>query len=79
MREAWGCDDYRCLTIDVAGAGWCVIVRNGKHRPPSRARPGWSLDAQAHPLRGFEQPFGDNEFDTEAEALVMALESAPKF
>lgn len=76
VREAWRCDTHRRLTIEPSGAGWCVIVRNGRHRPPSRSRPGWDLDKAAHPLRGIPPPFGDNEFATEAEALVGALEAA---
>lgn len=76
VREVWRCDEYRRLTIEPAGAGWCIIVRNGRHRPPSRARPSWDLDKTAHPLRGIPPPFGDNDFATEAEALVTALEAA---
>jgi hypothetical protein len=79
VRKAWGCDEWRRLTIEVAGAGWCVIVRNGRHRPPSRARPGWDLDPFAHPrYRGEVGPFGTNEFATEGLALAAALLAAPK-
>lgn len=77
--EAWGCDQWRRLTVEPAGAGWCVIVRNGRHRPPSRAHPGWDLDGHAHPrYRNVMSPLGDNMFATKAEALVIALEAAPR-
>jgi hypothetical protein len=72
VREAWGCDDWRRLTIEPAGAGWCIAVRNGRHRPPSRARP--------LPGRAWEVCMGARGLAlcaTEAEALVAALEAAP--
>lgn len=78
VREAWGCDGFRRLGVEPAGRGCCVVVRNGRHRPPSRSQGGWDLCKQAHPPRGLPQPFGRNVFDTEAEALVAALEAAPK-
>lgn len=76
-RRAWGCDDHRRLTIEPAGAGWCVVVRNGRHRPPSRAQPGWDLDRVAHPpYRNSPRVFLD-EYPTEEAALVAALKAAP--
>ena len=78
-RKAWGCDEHRRLTVEVAGSGWCVIVRNGRHRPPSRAMPGWDLDPICHPrYRNVQGPFGDNEFTTERLALAAALQAAPE-
>jgi hypothetical protein len=78
VREAWGCDEWRRVTIEPAGAGWCVVVRNGRHRPPSRSTPGWDLDRHAHPrYRDVSSPLGSNEFTSESEALVAALLAAP--
>lgn len=78
VEEAWNCDAYRRVGIEPAGAGWCVIVRNGRHRPPSKARPSWDLDKVAHPpYRNVPSPFGDNEFPSRAAALVAALKAAP--
>lgn len=75
---AWGCDEWRRLTIEVAGAGWCVIVRNGRHRPSGRARPGWDLDHVAHPrYLNSVGPLGANEFATYGLALAAALLAAP--
>ena len=78
VREAWGCNEWRRLTIEPAGEGWCVVLRNARHRPPSRARGGWDLDPIAHPrYKDIVGPFGANDFDSETEALVSALECAP--
>lgn len=78
VREAWGCDAWRRLTIEPAGAGWCIVLRNGRHRPPGRAHAGWELDRIAHPrYLGESGPLGANEFATEADALLAALEAAP--
>lgn len=76
-RKAWNCDDYRRLTIEPAGAGFCVVVRNGRHRPPSRAQPGWDLDRVAHPPYRNSQRVLLDEYPTEAAALVAALKAAP--
>lgn len=77
VREAWGCDEWRRLTVEPAGAGWCVVLRNGRHRPPSRARPGWDLDKHAHRFwPGFHGPLAVMECATEAELLLAALEAA---
>jgi len=81
VREAWGCDAWRRLTVEPAGGEWCIVLRNGRHRPPSRAGASWELDAVAHPRYVSEMhsgPFGRNEFALEAEALVAALEAAPQ-
>jgi hypothetical protein len=80
VREAWGCDEWRRLTVEPAGECWCLVLRNARHRPPSRAHGGWDLDAVAHHRYVSEMhsgPFGRNEFALEAEALVHALEAAP--
>lgn len=76
-RRAWGCDEYRRLTVETAGSGWCVILRNGRHRPPSRAQPSWVLDALVHPpYMNMAGPFRSS-YPTEEEALVEAIEKAP--
>jgi hypothetical protein len=77
VREAWGCDAFRRLTVEPAGAGWCCILRNGRHRPPSRAHAGWDLDPVAHSrYRDVPSKLG-GEFPTEVAALLAALQRAP--
>ena len=78
VREAWICDEWRRLTVEPAGKGWTVILRNARHRPPSRASGGWNLDAKMHPrYSGEVGPLGLNEFPSEAAALVAALLGSP--
>lgn len=78
VQDAWGCDEWRRLTIECAGRGWCIIIRNARHRPPSRAQPGWDLDSVAHPrYRNTPGPFGNNEFPCMADALLAARRAAP--
>ena len=81
VRDAWGCDQWRRLTVEPAGGGWCIVLRNGRHRPPSRAQEGWTLDPAVH-MRYVSEidrgPFGRNEYATEDEALACALEAAPR-
>lgn len=77
VREAWKCDDYRRLTIDLAGDGFWVVLRNGWHRPPSRARAGWILDPVLHPrYMNVPRPLAD-KYPSEWAALMAAWEAAP--
>lgn len=76
-RAAWGCDAYRRLTIEPAGAGYCLVLRNARHKPPSRAQPGWDLDPVSHPrYRDVLSPWAP-EYPSELEAALAALETAP--
>lgn len=77
VREAWGCDEYRRLTLEPAGKGWCCILRNGRHRPPSRAKGGWDLDGVAHSRYTSIPSILGIPYNSEVEALSAALQSAP--
>ena len=73
-REAWGVNEWRRLTVEPAGDSWCIVLRNGRHRPPSRSIPAWDLDTSITPrYRGVKGALGENFFPTEAEALAKAL------
>lgn len=74
VEDAWGASPSRRVTVEPAGAGWRVVVRNARHSSYSKAHPGWDLDCIAHPLQSVPQPY---EFPTEIEALIVALKNAP--
>jgi len=78
-RRTCGCDEWRRLTVEPAGKGWCICLRNARHRPPSKSSGGWDLDKEIVPAYlGQDGLLGRNEFDTEEEALLAVLEVSPK-
>lgn len=74
--EAWGCNEDRVLAVLEFATFWCVIVKN---RLPTPHKRGWSFDRVIHPRPTDDNkpPFGDNKFQSKAEAAVAALEAAP--